>query len=294
MALRLCPHCGTTNSADAPSCTLCGAVLRASPAAANPRATVGQAGDGPYRVAALEDEGAQPWPFRPLPALGVGLLLMPLVKLVWIPNYIFNFLATLVHETGHAVFAWLMGMPAVPAVGLFGGGATSVLPQILLLNGAILAGLGWLAWQRRGERLWLVAIMAAMGVYASLALTGGARNLVTAGGVLFEIGGAVACFYWVLAAPRSVGLERPLYALWGWWMLLNRLSETWLMLRDRSYWDANVIAKAGLGEGLVNDLPKLCDALNLSPTTVLAAVVFLCLSAVPIAFGLGRLKHRHG
>ncbi len=77
-------------------------------------------------------------------------------------------------------------------------------------------------------------------------------------------------------------------------MLLNRLSETWLMLRDRDYWGVNVIANAGLGEGLVNDLPRLCDAMNLSPTTVLAAVVLLCLSAVPIAFGLGRLKRLYG
>ncbi len=295
IVVMLCPQCRTVNSANALNCTLCGAVLRASPiAAASSPAPEGDIPDNESQgVTVLNDdiEVAQAWPFRPLSALGIGLLLMPLIKQVWILNYIFNFLATLVHEIGHSVFAWLMGMPSIPAVGLFGGGVTPVLSQILPLCFAILAGLGWLAWQMRGERRWLTAIVTTMVVYALLAFTSAAQNLVTAGGVLFEVGGAVACFYWVLTAPRSVGLERPLYALWGWWMLLNRLSETWLMLHDHSYWDAHVIANSGLGEGLVNDLPRLCEAMNLSPTTVLVTVLAFCLSAVPIAFGLRRLKH---
>ncbi len=112
-------------------------------------------------------------------------------------------------------FRLAVGMPSVPAVGLFGGGVTSHLPQIPLLNVAILAGLGWFPWRMRDERRWLIATVIVMIVYALLAFTSAAENLVTAGGVLFEIGGAVACFYWVLTAPPSVGLERPLYALWG-------------------------------------------------------------------------------
>lgn len=297
MALMRCPQCHTPNSDDALNCTLCGAVLHTLPATepttdeVPPAPVWGIYEDKLRDTTIVESEAAQPWAFRPLPALGIGLLLVPLIKQVWIPNYMFNFLATLIHEIGHTVFAWIMGMPAIPGVSLFGdGGATPVFSQIPALCFVVLAGMVWFAWRVRDERRWLIATAITMIVYALLAFTNGAHNLVVAGGVLFEIGGSVACLYWALTASMSTGLERPLYALWGWWMLINRSSETWLMLRDRSYWDEHIIKTSGIGEGMVNDLPQLCDSLNLSPNTVLTIVLLLCLSAVPIAFGLARLK----
>lgn len=240
----------------------------------------------------LSEEAVQAWPFRPLPALAIGLVLVSVLKQVWIFNYMFNFLATLVHEIGHTIFAWLMGMPSFPSVSLFGGGVTRGIGQIPLLCVGIIAALCWYAWQVRAERHWFIATIYVTIVYALLAFTKASENLVVAGGVLFEIGGACACFYWVLCGRMNTPLERPLYALWGWWMLLNRLGETYLMLRNPSYWDERVIIQSGFGEGLVNDLPRLCEELNLSPQTVLLFVLWLCLGALPTAFLLRWLKQR--
>ena len=238
-------------------------------------------------------QDAPAWPLRPLPALGIGLLLVPLVKQFWILLYVFNFLHTLVHELGHTVFAWLMGMPALPKISLGGdGGVTSSLAQIRPLCFAILAGLGWFAWQARSDRRWLVGLLAGMVVYAAFAFTSAAQDLRIAGGVLFELGGATACFYWVLTAPSSLGAERPLYSLWGWWMLLNRLTETWLMLRSTAYWDAHTISDSGITEGLVNDIPALTEAMNITPTIVLSIVLVLGLSILPLAVLMWQLKRR--
>ena len=68
--------------------------------------------------------GLPPWLDRPWVAIGIGLVAFPIAKLLFVPSYVFNFLAVLVHEIGHAACAWLMGMPSIPAVSPAGGGVT--------------------------------------------------------------------------------------------------------------------------------------------------------------------------
>ena len=65
--------------------------------------------------------GGVKWLVHPWGALGAGILVFPIAKLLYIPNYVFNFLTTLVHECGHAICAWLMGMPSIPTISPMGG-----------------------------------------------------------------------------------------------------------------------------------------------------------------------------
>jgi hypothetical protein len=222
------------------------------------------------------------WLRHPAAALGIGLLAFPLAKLLWIPNYVFNFLTTLVHEIGHSACAWLMGMPSIPAVSPLGGGVALWGEQKLWLCALWLAGLGYGAYVVRRRRALLGAALAAAGVYAPLALTrSGSELFAVAGGVLFEIGGAAACFYVVMAVELRRPYERPLYALWGWWMLLNRTAETVLMLTNKAYWESQRVIQSGLAAGLPEDLSRVQRGLGLAPELFLLLVLILCVLALP-------------
>jgi hypothetical protein len=225
-------------------------------------------------------------------ALGIGLLAFPLAKLLYIPNYVFNFLTTLVHECGHSLFAWLMGMPSIPTVSIAGGGVTVWGEQRPLLCLIVLAALVWLAWRNRDSRaMWIPLAIAAL-LYPAFAFTGARAWVPIAGGVVLECLGAAACFYTVLAVPLERPFERPFYALWGWWMILNRGAETLLMLKSPSYWESQTVIETGLAAGLTGDLEMIRQAMGTSPKPVLAAVFLLCLAALPAALLAAWLKRR--
>lgn len=230
---------------------------------------------------------------QPLPSLAIGFALCPLTWLSFVPAYVFAFLLTLVHECGHAIVAWFFGMPAIPAVGLQGGGVTALFARVPLICFAVMGVFVWLAWGYRNEFPkacgWAIGAV----IYAFVAFSSLALDLVTAGGIAFEIGGAIACFYWVLAAPVTHAVERSLYALWGAWMMLYRAGNAFSMLREPSLWEENLVANGGVGEGLANDLPRLCEAFHVAPPVVLSFVLFLCLCALPLAFVLAIWRPRH-
>ena len=223
-------------------------------------------------------------------ALGIGLVAFPLAKLLYIPNYVFNFLTTLVHECGHSLFAWLMGMPSIPTVSVAGGGVTVWGQQVWIICVAILAGLIWLAWRlRESPALWIPVAVAAF-IYPLLAFTGAKHVVPVAGGVVLECLGAAACFYTVFAVHLERPFERPLYALWGWWMILNRGAETILMLKSPAYWESQAVIESGLAAGLTSDLEVLRQGMGVSPKLVLVLVLLLCLAALPGAFAAAWLR----
>jgi peptidase M50B-like protein len=229
---------------------------------------------------------------KPWPALGLGLLAVPVAKLLYVPNYVFNFLTTLVHEIGHSLAAWLMGMPSIPTVSPLGGGVTVWRDQVFVLALAVWAGLIALAWRARTRPpLWIPLGVAAL-VYPLLAFTPARSAVASAGGVLLEIGGAAICFTLVLGHPLERPFERPLYALWGWWMLVNRAAETYLMLRSEAYWESQRVIQSGLAAGLTSDLEVLRSSLGWPPGPVLVITLLLCLAALPAAIGAARLLYR--
>ncbi len=237
--------------------------------------------------------GLPAWTGHPALALGVGLLIFPLAKVLYLPAYVFNFLATLVHEIGHCVCAWLMGMPSVPAVSPAGGGVTTWQEQKILIC-IVIVGAGLAAAHTfRARKPVFFSILALVSVYAALAFSPARQLLPVAGGILFEIGGASLCFHRALAPDLERPIERPIWALWGWWMLLNRGAETALMLSSYRYWQSQRVIESGLAAGLTTDLEVLREKVGIySPSPILWLVMALCVLALPTAIGITWVQRR--
>ena len=294
-----CPRCRYENAPESPACNLCGELLRegAGVPAPPPMIPGAPAPLTPAVESAPQFRSAvQPSPpgwkerlAHPWASIGVGLLAVPVAKALWIPNYVFNFLTTLVHECGHALFAWGVGRPSIPSVSIAGGGMTGWAdPPRTSLALFWMAVLGWFLYKHREDRRLRVGLGAALGLYPFLAFTRMNSILPSAGGILLEIGAAAACFFVVLAVDLERPFERPLYALWGWWMLLNRGAETVLMLRSPAYRTSQAIIESGLAAGMTSDLEVLRIHLGGSPTLCLWIALLLCLTAFPAAWGAAR------
>jgi len=272
-----CNRCAYENADNALACGLCGEVLRA------PAAPVPEYAEPPKKPSLFE---------RPYLCLAIGLLAFPLAKLLWLPNYMFNFLTTLVHECGHAACAWLMGMPSIPSVSMAGGGVTMWQEQSKGLAVAVWIGIGALACAARRVKVPFVALCVVALVYPFVAFTKGKDVFAIFGGVLFEVGGAAACFTVCLGAKLERPFERPLYAVWGWWMLLNRMTEACLMLSDSAYRLERRVIQSGLAEGLTDDLAMVDLLLNVPAHRVLWFVLAIGALSLPISIGIARWMRR--
>ena len=233
----------------------------------------------------MTEDAPRPWVKalgHPAVALGLGLAFFPLARLFFVPAYVMNFLLTLVHEVGHSIFAWLMGCVSIPTVGIFGGGVAPWYGPYLPLQVAVGGGVAWAAWTNR-DRLWISIPAGILAVaLPAMSLSGHHETVIDAGGVAFELIGAAACFAVVVGADLERPFERPLYALWGWWMLLSRGTETLLMLSSQAYWEEQRIYESGLAAGLVNDLHKMQESWGMAPRTLLGLVFAGCLLALPV------------
>lgn len=223
--------------------------------------------------------------FHPASAMIAGILAFPLAKVLYLPNYVFNFLTTLVHEMGHALFGWLMGFPTLPAVSVAGGGVAVHGEQVLLICLTLLAAIAAATWKHRRRPACLAAGGAAFAAYAALAFTGARELLPILGGLLLELGGTAVCFYVVLVVELQRPFERPLYALWGWWMFLNRGAETVLMLKDPAYRESQAVIASGLAAGLTSDTEQLRILTGASSEAILAFILALCILS-PVGAGL--------
>jgi hypothetical protein len=132
----VCPRCGRATETDARACTLCGEVVRRE--AAPPRRTEAVAAPAlAWQGRVIEAPGAPPricgLPPRAFVLLA-GLVLAPV--LTWTPllRYMGWFLASLVHETGHSLAAWITGCPAFPAIRLDGHAAAVHRDPVALLQ----------------------------------------------------------------------------------------------------------------------------------------------------------------
>ncbi|NUN48325.1 MAG: hypothetical protein HUU15_05790 [Candidatus Brocadiae bacterium] len=298
--MGICGTCGGTSSGGGEVCPRCGAARGARTGAEfleidPPDAKLSGARVPPAHRPPVRHPPVPRWRVllsHPAAAFAIGLIAVPVGKALFLPGFVFNFLTTLVHEIGHCACAWLMGMPSIPAVSPGGGGVTRWWDQQVSLVGAWLIAWAWLASRLRDRRPLLIAAVAGGGVHALLAFTSAHELFVIGGGVLFEIAGAGLCFYRA-SDPHTVRpIERPLYALWGWWMLMNRGGEAILMLRDRAAWDAAVIYESGLAAGLTNDLELVRDILNVPPQVVLKVVLLACVLCLPAALGMRWLRER--
>ena len=228
---------------------------------------------------------------KELMILGFGLAAAIIVYLIPIFRFLFSALVTLFHELGHAVAAWLMGYPALPAFDfVYGGGFTHYGTFKLPLALMIAAGFGYLGWLFRRNWRTLAVIGTLFVVWLIFVSAEWRRELLmAAAGHAFEFILAGILFYQALSGSgwRIPEIERPLGAFVAFFVQIHSMHFA-LKLRN----DPDFLAwyREGKGGMLMNDLEQVALDLHihlgLRPGIEGVAALLLLFSFVPLLAGL--------
>jgi hypothetical protein len=219
----------------------------------------------------------------------VGAVLAPVLTVTPILRYVGWFLASLVHETGHCLAAWLVGCPAFPAIRLDGHAAAVHGPQQVVLLVAVWLGLGALAWRLRASRPALVSMLALLALHPLVALTRGREGLFLVSGHLGELGFATV-FLWrgFTGGFTSSRVERGLYAMLG-WFLVGR--NAWLSA-GLAWSDQAKATYASNGSfGLENDYVRLArEVLGCSTEAVALGMLLVAVATPFVAWSIAAAR----
>jgi hypothetical protein len=286
-----CPNCGAPVADGAEECARCGIMLaKWVPPRARPRPSPDEEDAADGRITRRE-----------LKILGFGLVAALVVHAVPLLRFVFLALKTLFHELGHAVVAWLLGHPAIPAFDfVYGGGFTHQGSFKLPIALAVAGAFAWLGWRLRGNPRGLAALGAIFAVWLVCVSAEWRREtVIAAAGPAFELIIAGIFFYQALAGVgwRIPEIERPLGAFVAFFVQLYAMQFPLRLINDPDFlaW-----YQEGKGGALMNDLEVV--ALNLHIHTPLnpgikgLAVALFVFSFVPIAVAvlwfLNRAKAR--
>jgi hypothetical protein len=286
--LSSCPRCGFEQP-QAAECARCGIVFAKW---SGPRDSAQMHRAPPVTAAAAEENAAE----RTIGAaeiriIATGLALATVAYILPPTRFIFSAMVTLFHELGHAVAAWIMGHPALPAFDLvYGGGITHYGAFRLSIVIAIAALLGWAGWAVRSHRGWLSLVLAAAAFWLFFVSSSWRRELLMASaGHVAEFILAGIFFYRALANVgwRSPGIERPLGAFIAFFVQIHSM-----LFARRLRADAGFLSwyREGKGGALMNDLESIALDLRIhtsfAPTIEEVAGALLLFSLVPIGAAL--------
>lgn len=297
-----CPRCGFDNHDFAIECERCGVVfsklqtphprladpLPASVVRENPVPRPAERGEHGRRPG----EGRPPWKI-----LVFGFIGALLAHAFWPTAAALGALQTLFHESGHAVVAWLLGHPSIPAFDfVFGGGVTSYGDFHLSIALLIAVAFGYLAWRLRTRQA-LVAVTAAVFLAWLIIVTSQWRRetVMASAGVIFELLLGAAFLYMTIANVgwRIPEIERPLGALVAFFALFKSWIFTMGLINNREVLDAYMRGKGG---AMMNDLEvvalNLKIYLGMNATVQGLAKLLLVFSIVPYALAFW-LASRH-
>ncbi len=303
LVVATCPSCGRPHAEDALVCALCGQLLKHAQRSSAPSAlgvpgapSSSQTHLSPTTVSVDDCEGregreargaaSEPWVF-----LGIGLVTAPVFALTPMLGYMGWFLASLVHEMGHAAVAWLCGMPAVPAISLEGHAAAVHSEQQPALVAFVGCGLAAAAWKLfEGRARWIVLALVAV-LYPLLALTGAKELVHLLAGHGAELAFATLCLWKTLDGGFTASrLERALYGTVGWFLLGKNVFLCWGLMTSeiaRAVYDANG------SFGLTNDYIRVAEEVLGWPLPRVAfGMLVACLMVVPAAIVLWRVRSR--
>lgn len=234
---------------------------------------------------------------RELKILGFGLAAALVVHAVPFLRVVFLTLKTLFHELGHAVVAWLLGHPAIPAFDfVFGGGFTHQGSFKLPIALAVAGALGWLAWRLRRNPRGLAVLAAIFTVWLVCVSAEWRREtVIAAAGPAFELIIAGVFFYKALAGTgwRIPELERPLGAFVAFFVQLYAVQFPLRLINDPDFlaW-----YQEGKGGALMNDLEVVALDLHihtpLNPGIKGLAIALFVFSFVPIAVAVAWYLNR--
>lgn len=243
-----------------------------------PELTSGTQGRG-----AVQDR--EPWIF-----LGFGLLSAP--AFAWTPllQYMGWFLASLVHEMGHAALAWLCGMPAIPAISLAGHAAAVHGEQSRLLALSVSFALAALAWTRLAGRARVLALAALVLGYPALAFTALRDVVHLLAGHGAELLFATLCLWKTLDGGFTDSrAERVLYGTVGWMLLGKNLGLCWGLMHSAA---ARSDYRSSGSFGLTNDYLRVAEQLGWPLPAVAFAMLVASALVLPAALALWRRSSR--
>jgi hypothetical protein len=284
-------------------CGLCGELLRRPPRRSEaqlgsapptaPRASTlaaAHATSAPGLEPSFTDE-VQESPHAPWIYLALGALTAPVFALTPLLGFMGWFLASLVHEMGHAGFAWLCGMPAFPAISLEGHAAAIHGEQAKPAVAMIAAGLAWGAWRLFSGPVRVAAIAAALVLYPLLALSGARDVLHLLAGHAGELAFATLALWKALDGGFTDSkVERALYSTVGWFLLGKNAVLCWGLMRSES---ARADYMTSGSFGFTNDYLRLAeDLLFWRLESVALLMLVATLAVLPLAFGLWRVGAR--
>jgi hypothetical protein len=304
-AALACPSCGRSTGPSALVCSLCGHVLRrelrprpvgavasvATPTtrALDPVSPSRSPASFAETVPALDSRARlEPWFY-----LGLGLATAPVFAFTPILRFMGWFLASLVHEMGHAAVAWFFGMPAIPAISLEGHAAAVHAPQQVLLALVVCAALAASAWRwLDGIAKW-IGLALALIVYPLVAFTGAKDLFHLLAGHGGELVFATLCLWKTLDGGfTSSKLERALYGTVGWYLVGKNVCLCFGLMTSAG---ARAIYHENGSFGFTNDFLRVAqEVLGCSLQTVGAFMLLASVSVVPVAIVLWRFVNtRH-
>jgi hypothetical protein len=245
----ICPACAFEQDNGTETCGRCGVVfakVRTGPPARRPSMPT------PIDLSITDsiDPDRRAWRL-----LAGGLAAAVVAHALPFVRFLLSPLVTLLHEFGHAVAAWLLGCPAVPAFDfVYGGGVTHheyfKLPLGILIGG----GWAWLLWTFRRNRrttvllcvcaaAWLGAISSEWWREVVISSMGHGGELILAGVLLYM---ALSGVGW-----RIPEIERPLGAFAAFFVQIQTMQFAWRLRNDADYlaW-----YREGKGGAMMNDL----------------------------------------
>jgi len=205
-------------------------------------------------------------------------------------DYVGWFFASLCHETGHCIAAWLAGCPAVPAIRLDGHAAATHLAQSKALCVVIWAGIGALAWHFRDRRrgVWVFGMIALL--YPVFAFTSLRELIFLLAGQTGELAFA-GVFFWrgLVGGFTQSKAERALYLGCAWYLLASNVALNAGLAFDAA-------ARNGYREngsfGLTNDFIRAARHLGVSLEAVGFWMLVVSLTVFPLSWWLSRPRRR--
>lgn len=301
-AALACPSCGRATRASELVCSLCGRVLRhevrpramgdVAPATAPgtempvPRQAQPDSVQPPRSASSGADASRarlEPWFY-----FGLGLVTAPVFALTQDLRFMGWFLASLVHEMGHAAVAWFFGMPAVPAISLEGHAAAVHAQQQVVLVLLVWAGLASAAWKwLDGAAKWIGLALACV-AYPLLAFTDAKDLFHLLAGHGAELVFATLCLWKALDGGfTSSRLERALYGTVGWYLVGKNVSLCFGLMTSAG---ARATYHENGSFGFTNDFLRVAqEVLGCSLQTVGAFMLLASFAVVPVAILVWRL-----
>jgi hypothetical protein len=221
----------------------------------------------------------------------LGLATAPVFAATPILQYMGWFLASLVHEMGHAGFAWFCGMPAVPAISPVGHAAAVHGEQNLALVALVGCGLAYAAWRFLEDHARWIAIVVLAVLYPAVALTSAKELLHLLAGHAGELAFATLALWKALDGGfTSSKLERALYGTVGWYLAGRNVI---LCAGLVSSADVRAHYASNGSFGLTNDFIRAAeDVLGWRLESVAALMLVASLATVPAALLLWRASRR--